>query len=138
MIDLKYITIILIAHFLADFFQSRKVADNKHKCFITLLKHASKYTFIFFLVFFTIFSFERFGLNVFSIKSFFLLDKIFYSCILYILFNGFAHLVVDFGTSKTTHYFHKHSKIMLFFSTIGFDQMIHSLILLYSFYYIVL
>lgn len=103
----------LFCHFVADFIcQSRKMGENKSKDFDILTQHVVIYTLVLFMMLAIPLGIDL-AARVAGI-------------------NGGAHLVIDFITSKITSYFHKENKMHLFFSTIGFDQYLHTCIFIYS------
>ena len=101
-------------HFVGDFvFQTRKMADNKSKSIYYLTSHVFWYCFAFMPTFLLI------GIGI-----------------QYLEFIGvlFAtHWVTDFITSN----FWKKKQIKLFFTTIGFVQLIHTITLLLIFKYFI-
>jgi membrane-bound metal-dependent hydrolase YbcI (DUF457 family) len=122
--------IILFIHFVADFlFQSRQMGVKKSRNIYWLVAHIYVYSIITFLGWIFFFnlnlkmSFELISLTVFS------------------------HFLTDYITSKISSKFYlkskkskslKESKYFewLFWSTIGFDQLIHSITLILTFKYI--
>ena len=48
----------------------------------------------------------------------------------YAIFNGLAHIFVDFFSSKATHALYENKAYHWFFIVIGFDQAIHFTVLL--------
>lgn len=122
--------IILFIHFVADFlFQSRQMGVKKSRNIYWLVAHIYVYSIITFLGWIFFFnlnlkmSFELISLTVFS------------------------HFLTDYITSKISSKFYlkskkskslKESKYFewLFWSTIGFDQLIHAITLILTFKYI--
>lgn len=102
---------ILVTHYLYDWvFQSRFIAENKSKRLDVLTLHVLIYTV---------------GLILLAVSS--------ELTIAWALFNGAAHFIVDFFSSKlSAHYWSKgeHKK---FWNTVGADQLIHYLILFGSY-----
>lgn len=92
------IILVIWLHFIADFvMQSDKVAKNKSSSLLWLWEHVGIYSipFVFFL----------------PLK--------------YVVFNTWAHFVVDFFTSKATTYLWKKEERHWFFVVIGLDQALH-------------
>lgn len=56
---------------------------------------------------------------------------------LWAIFNGLVHFLVDYFTSRLTSKLWAEGKVHDFFVVIGLDQLIHTLTLLISYYYIV-
>jgi hypothetical protein len=106
---LKSITILLILHWLADFIlQSNWQAQNKSSNNYALLAHVSTYTLV---------------LCVIDMK--------------FALFNGLTHLVVDYITSRISKKLWLEKEVHYFFVIIGLDQLIHTIILMWSYHYMV-
>lgn len=104
---------VLFCHWVADFIcQSRRQGEMKSKVFAILVEHCLTYTFILYLMLLVLFDFKV----AFQIA----------------VINGGAHLIIDFTTSKITSHFHKDNKMHAFFSTIGFDQYLHTCILIFT------
>ena len=121
MISLDAVLLILIAHYMADFlFQTRWMATNKSSNFLALLTHVSVYTL------------------VIGIYLLFFLPEEYDPALIYLfaVFNGFAHLVVDYISSRLSAYWWSVKRYDNFWYVIGFDQLLHTIILLSSFVYI--
>jgi hypothetical protein len=100
-IPVNYVVLIFICHFIGDFLlQSDKMAVNKSKDWWQLTRHVLAYSVPFML----------FGYQ-------------------YALLNAGLHFFVDALTSRMTSYFWKNDMRHEFFVTIGFDQMIHMMML---------
>ena len=96
------IVYLLFVHWIADFVcQTRYMAENKGKDIFVLTYHICAYTAV---------------LAVFTIM---LVSPT------YVLWNGAAHFVVDYFTSKATSYLWEQKKVHAFFVVIGFDQFLH-------------
>lgn len=96
---------IIIVHYLFDWvFQSRRIAENKSRSVKVLSQHVAIY-----------------GVGL-SLLTFFGLSW------KWVLINTVAHFVVDFFTSKASSWAYQNNK-PLFWKIIGFDQMVHYLIL---------
>lgn len=102
---------ILATHYLFDWvFQTRFIAENKSKRLDVLTIHVSIYTAGLIL------------LAVFSELT-----------IVWALFNGAAHFIVDFFSSKSSAYYWAKGEHKKFWNTVGADQLIHYLILFGSY-----
>lgn len=102
------IILILFVHFIADFvLQTRKMAENKSSSNQWLLTHITVYTL---------------PLFIFGWK--------------FALFNGAAHFVTDYVSSRLTTHYHKKKDFHKFFIVIGADQMVHSICLICSAIYL--
>lgn len=105
MIELTPIYIILVLHFLGDFYlQSNKIAENKYKCGKELFTHGIIYFFVFVLI------------NP-----------------LYALINAIIHIIIDGITSNISKIMYEQGKIHEFFLVLGLDQLLHTLTLLITF-----
>jgi hypothetical protein len=127
--DIYNLISILSIHFIADFiFQTRNMGKNKGKNIYWLLTHVLVYTTI------TIFGWAL------------LIDSV---DILYLFLLTFStHFATDFITSKVSGYCYiksletKHNNYKSskwewrFWSTIGFDQLIHSITLILTYNYL--
>ena len=115
------ILVLFIVHFLADFvFQSSKMATGKSKSLKWLSIHVGVYGLVSLISFFTL--------------------SIFYNSYLLAFYwwglNVVLHFIVDFFTSKITSRFWEQKNMRFFFVMIGFDQLIHNLCLLSTFFLI--
>lgn len=122
--QLSLILFILLGHFIFDWLlQTRYMADNKSKSFEALALHVSTYTI---------------GMNAtFIFWSLTFNDTIgVFTILLWALINGILHGITDKITSQFTSRFYKQQRYHAFFSTIGFDQLIHYATLFISMYYI--
>ncbi|MBA2613585.1 MAG: DUF3307 domain-containing protein [Bacteroidetes bacterium] len=111
--------IIFIVHFLADFvFQSSKMATGKSKSLKWLSIHVGVYASV-------------------SLLTFIVLATL-YGNILFAFYwwtiNVVLHFIVDFFTSKITSRFWEEKNMRFFFVMIGFDQLIHNLCLVTTFF----
>lgn len=94
--------LVLVAHFVGDFiFQSDWMATNKSRSYRALLMHIGTY---------------MLALVVFGP--------------LFALVNGIAHFMIDWCTSRGTSWLWQHERRHEFFVLIGFDQLLHALVLL--------
>lgn len=111
--------VIVVVHFLGDFvFQSSKMATGKSKSLKWLSIHVGVYALI-------------------SLISFFVLGNFYGSFLVgfyWWITNVLLHFIVDFFTSKITSRFWEQKNMRFFFVMIGFDQLIHSLCLISTFF----
>ena len=106
--------IVIVAHFIGDFvLQSDWMATNKSKLFEALSLHIVVY-------FVTLIGA---GIIIFGAQRG---DDIIY----FALLNASFHLVIDSITSQITSTLWKNNERHWFFTTIGFDQMIHVILLI--------
>ena len=102
MIAVDIVLALLLIHFVSDFvLQSSRVALNKSKSNLVLLEHIAVYSMLF----------------VVFVNP------------LYGLVNGVLHGVVDYFTSRITSALWKRGETHWFFVVIGFDQLLHVVIL---------
>lgn len=110
---------ILTVHFLADFvFQSSQMATGKSKSLKWLSIHVGVYGLVSILTAVLI-----------SVK----LDSYYYGFSWWVA-NIALHFIVDYFTSKITSRLWEQKNMRLFFVMIGFDQLLHSVCLLSTFY----
>lgn len=115
------IIFILSVHFVADFlFQNKWMATNKSKDIYPLLIHIVVYTWI--LLVASLFIFDN------KVNAWY-----------FAILNGALHYCVDFITSKVSSYMYRNNYMgtnklpnISFWSVIGLDQLLHSVILIYS------
>lgn len=118
------IIFILFVHFIADFLmQNSWLAQNKSKNNIPLFTHVVVYSLILLIPSFCIFKSPELA---------------WYFAIL----NGVLHYCVDYITSRLSSYMYKTNQTgtnflpnISFWSVIGFDQFLHSLMLLFTLFY---
>lgn len=104
---------VLFCHWVADFIcQSRKMGERKSKEFHMLMYHVMVYNLVLDIMLFFVFPFQI-AVTIGAL-------------------NSGSHLIIDFVTSKITTHFHKENKMHAFFSTIGFDQYLHTCILIWT------
>lgn len=97
--------VIFVIHFLFDWvFQTRKIAENKSKSVKVLAQHVAIY---------------GAGLSLLTFFGF---------SWGWVIINTIAHFIVDYFTSKASTWAYHNNK-SLFWKIIGFDQMLHYLIL---------
>lgn len=110
---------IFVVHFLADFvFQSSKMATGKSKSLKWLSIHVGTYALVSLITAVFLGSYHgdlSFGFSWWVI-------------------NVVLHFIVDFFTSKITSRFWEEKNMRFFFVMIGFDQLIHSLCLIITFF----
>lgn len=95
---------IILAHWVLDFcLQPDYIAKNKSKSNILLFAHVAIYTT---------------GLTYFGF--------------LYAILNGTLHFIIDYFTSRLTSLLYRKGDSHNFFVVIGFDQMLHIMILYYT------
>jgi hypothetical protein len=98
-------------HFVGDFLlQTRKMADNKSKSIKWLTIHAITYCLPFLILI-------NGGLSM--------------NLMWFYIWLFITHWCTDFITSKLTSYLWKEKQVKAFFTIIGFDQLIHTITLLY-------
>jgi hypothetical protein len=96
--------IILFAHWLADFvYQTDSMAQNKSKSMLWLSIHTVVYSLVI-------------GALLFNPA--------------WALYNGLAHFVVDYFTSKLNKKLWEDKEVHWFFVSVGFDQLLHTACLL--------
>jgi hypothetical protein len=105
---MKIFIYLFFIHWVADFiFQTEWMAENKSKNVLALLIHVLFYTAI-------------------------LLLLTAYSAILWACINGAFHFLIDYVTSKINAKLLKEKKIRAFFVSVGFDQLLHICILIFT------
>jgi hypothetical protein len=113
------IILLFVVHFLADFvFQSSKMATGKSKSIKWLSIHVSVYALI------SLITLIALG----SLYGNFLFGFYWWSI------NVILHFIVDFFTSKITSRFWEQKNMRFFFVMIGFDQLIHNVCLIATFF----
>lgn len=113
------ILLIFVVHFLADFvFQSSKMATGKSKSLKWLSIHVGVYGLVSLIT--AVFISAKFGNYVYGFSWW--------------IVNVALHFVVDYITSKVTSRFWEQKNMRLFFVMIGFDQLLHNLCLMGTYY----
>lgn len=110
---------IFVVHFLGDFvFQSSKMATGKSKSLKWLSIHVGVYALV--------------SLISFSVLTFYFGNVLigFY----WWTINVGLHFIVDFFTSKITSRFWEQKNMRFFFVMIGFDQLLHAICLISTFF----
>lgn len=116
------IGMLLFGHFLADWvLQTRKMAENKSNSWFWLSMHVLMYT-----VAFT-------GCSLITFHNTQTLTPL--NGLWFGLINGAIHFIVDAITSRFTSYFYTTNRKKAFWTTIGFDQLIHMLTIIITLYY---
>lgn len=113
------LTCIICFHFICDFiFQLDEHAKAKSHSIKALLSHTYSYTA---------------QVGALTVILLFLIHdyNAFHYVIEWYLCLFITHTVTDFITSKITAYAHKNNKSKLFWGTIGIDQMLHMLQIIY-------
>lgn len=106
----------LIAHFIGDFVLQRNIwAKNKSSSNIALSKHVAVYTLTLALP----------CVILFGLQAGFLLA----------VFNGAMHWFIDYVTSRQTKRLWNLQRVHDFFVVVGFDQLLHYLVMLFSLWY---
>lgn len=109
MINLNVVIGLFVLHFLADFvFQSNKMAQNKSSSNFWLGAHVLVYT-----------------LFMFPIG------------IIFAIVNGILHFTTDYFTSRLSKRMWNEKKVHEFFVVIGFDQMVHMISLVLTYYFLI-
>lgn len=124
MINFYEVSIILFAHYIADFlFQTNWMAKGKSSSLMKLSVHILTYTLVLFVCCFFLILI-RYDITISDLM-------------VYAIVSGMLHFSVDFFTSKITSWQHTNGYMgsdsvpnLGFFSTIGADQLIHSLCLI--------
>ena len=113
------ILLIFVVHFLADFvFQSSKMATGKSKSLKWLSIHVGVYGLVSLIT--AVFISAKFGNYVYGFSWWIL--------------NVALHFAVDYVTSKLTSRLWEQKNMRLFFVMIGFDQLLHNLCLMGTYY----
>lgn len=113
-ISIYTLVILFFAHWIGDFvLQTSWMGNNKSKQWMPLLSHIAVYTF-------TLWAFTYYMHTSYSWWVWF------------VTFNGIAHLLIDAYTSQLSSECYKKDNIKGFFTTIGFDQFLHSACLISS------
>ena len=109
MVNIHEILLLLLIHTISDFCsQTRKMAENKSQS----IKWLSIHVFIYILPFL-----------VFGWK--------------FTLVNFILHWIIDFISSRASGYYYKQKNFYAFFNVIGFDQYLHIVSLVFTYYYMV-
>ena len=117
----------IVVHWIGDFvLQTRQMADNKSKSNYYLSQHVFVYT-VATIILWLIFMPLLFNVEC-SFKTIFLAMLLIFA----------THWPTDYVTSRLTSRFYKIGNFKLFFTTIGFDQILHYLQVFAIYQYIIL
>jgi len=112
---IRNLVIIFVMHFVAGYFlQTKKISTLKREKKRYLFLHVGYYT-SFFIVF-----------------SPFLLDLTFSEGLVFSLFNGVMHLIIDYFTGQLKKKYHRNDDLKYKF-TVGIDYTLHLSILMVSY-----
>lgn len=115
-VNILPIILLFFTHWVGDFLcQTRMMADRKGKSIFWLTVHVLVYA------------------AVLTAAAFVVLSPPW--AITFVVINFVLHWITDFTTSKYTSYFYQNKNNYGFFSTIGFDQFIHSITLMLTYAY---
>lgn len=121
MIDLKIVLAIILIHWLADFvLQTDKQAKGKSKNWTDLLSHTGIYSLIWLIPSLIIF-FNQSEIGIIKALSF-------------ILITFVCHTITDYFTSRLNSKLWSEGKVHNFFVSVGFDQVLHYVQLLLTYY----
>ena len=106
---------LLLAHWFCDFvIQTNAMAGNKYNSWSSMMEHVLTYSLCLYI---------------------WLLLLVGPVVAIYLMFiNGTTHLVIDTYTSRMNHALWEEKRFHGFFVSVGFDQLLHVSILLYTFY----
>ncbi len=111
-------TLIFAAHWFGDFvFQRHQWSIDKSSSNIALGKHVVTYTLTLFAFFLIILPLEK--------------------VLLIAVINGLAHFAIDYVTSRVNRRLWAAERIHDFFVSVGFDQLLHYIVLFYSIFWVV-
>jgi hypothetical protein len=115
MIPISIACYLLFCHFISDFvFQTEGIGESKAHSLTALVTH------IFILVSVLLAMTVPLGISPW-----------------YALVNGSTHFVIDFFTSKGSHYYYKQKRHYAFWKVISIDQMLHTSILIITYPYFI-
>ena len=118
MISILSLASILVVHWIFDFFlQTHWQAANKSKNNIALCSHVGVYTI---------------GLILIVLLNYGYFQHLGYA-IGYVVLNAIAHFFTDYITSRASSSLYEKEEFHDFFTTIGFDQLLHYLTLIGTF-----
>ena len=116
---------LFITHYIADFaIQSRNSAENKSHSFNALMEHITSY-YMFSILFIILPMMFVVAINKYP--------AFYSSLVYYVISMTTAHLVTDYLTSKFNAKMRRDGKVKLFWIGIGFDQMLHTIQIIYFF-----
>lgn len=117
-IKLTIVVAILFIHWVADFLcQTDWMAQNKSKDNVALLAHVGIYSFIWFIPMFFMCPGHRFAASEF------------------VAITMICHYITDYFTSRLNSKLWEEKKVHWFFVSVGFDQFLHYLQLLLTYWY---
>ena len=118
------VILLLVAHYVADFYcQPRDIAVEKSYSMRALITHVVLYSTSLFIVLFLGLYFMGFVSELHAIQV----------AVGIVVVNSFFHYTIDFFTSKINSYFWKTKQVRNFWLTIGFDQLLHTGLLVYCY-----
>lgn len=121
---IRVILYIMFGHWVADFvLQPQWIGKNKWKDIRILLLHVFIYG-VFFIAWLC--------LPIIFMQESINLDNFLFSMIGFTLMSAVLHGLVDFTTSKITHYLWEKQNVWAFFIAIGFDQFLHFAFLMWA------
>lgn len=129
MINISLLFAILIIHWIADFIlQTDKQAKGKSTSWNCLLSHTITYSMFWlpFVIAFIVFNDKNEG---YDIKRSWML--------LFIPITFVVHTITDYFTSRLNSKLYKEGKIHYFFVSVGFDQILHYVQLILTYYLLV-
>ena len=122
---LFWISVLLFVHWVADFiFQTDKQAKNKSKSFKALISHTAMYSAVILCVFELFRATGHLG------------NVSFVSTVIFTLTQFISHTIIDYFTSKLNSKLWAEGAVHDFFVSVGFDQLLHTVILIWSFFLI--
>jgi len=123
------VVILLATHFLADFvLQTENMKKNKSEKIGVLVAHVSLYT----ISFFNVFLLSGLMMIYFSLTVI-TTQHLFQMALAISIVNGILHYMIDYFTSQLNKWLWNTNRINLFFISIGFDQFLHTGLLILSF-----
>jgi hypothetical protein len=123
MINLTVVILIIFIHWIADFvLQTDWEATNKSTNIKALLSHTLRYS-VWWTVFIIIYGIFFHQLTILN-------------ALLFILITFIAHTITDYFTSRLNKKLWDTKQVHNFFVSIGFDQILHYVQLLLTFYFI--
>lgn len=128
-INIWIVLSILAIHWFADFVcQTSWQAENKSKSWKALISHTQFYSFIW-LVAGSIYLYLKYG--SFSPPREECLNVLYFTLITFVL-----HTVTDYFTSRLNKILWEKKEVHNFFVSVGFDQLLHYIQLILTFYYL--
>ncbi len=119
---------IIIVHWFADFvLQTDKQAKGKSKNWSDLLAHTVNYSSVWLPTMYILFSIS----SPEKTAEWYVMNSIYFACITFLL-----HTITDYFTSRLNSKLWSEGKVHNFFVSVGFDQVLHYVQLLLTFYYL--